>query len=266
MLQGGNLMRAIAIGAISITILVFASTVAVRLASGQSDSVCTTGSAVATSTPSLIGDCDTLLSAKSPLRGTAPLNWWTGRPMAQWDGITLRGDRVAGVSLSSRNLDGVIPAGLGDLSNLRTLDLSSNGLTGTIPSELANLSNLESLSISSNSLSGQIPEALNGLTKLKYLRLSGNDFSGCMPANLLGVADGDAASLSLPTCGSGTPIPTATPVSTATPTPTTVPTVTPTPTTGERLTTIEARLSDIETRLTAVETAVAQPTATPTSP
>ncbi len=237
-------MRPIAIGAISITILVLVSAVTVRLASGQSDSVCVTGSAVATSTPSLIGDCETLLSVKSALRGTAPLNWWSGRSMEQWDGITVQGGRVAGVSLSDRDLDGVIPAGLGDLSALTTLDLSSNSLTGSIPSKLGNLSNLESLSLSSNSLGGQIPEALNGLTELNYLRLSGNDFTGCVPANLLGVGDGDAASLNLPTCGSGTP----------------------TPTTGERLTTIEATLNNIETRLAAVETAVAQPMATPTSP
>ena len=247
-------MRAIAIGAISITILVFASAVTVRLAIGQADSVCVTGTAVATSTPSLIVDCEILLEIKPALRGTAQLNWWTGRSIEQWDGIIVQSGRVAEVSLANRDLNGVIPAGFGDLSDLRTLDLSSNSLTGTIPSELGNLSNLESLSISSNSLGGQIPEALNGLTKLKYLRLSGNDFTGCMPVDLLSVPDSDAASLNLPICGSSTP----------TPTPTPVPTATPTPTTGERLTTIEARLSNIETRLTAVETAVAQPMATPT--
>ena len=259
-------MRTIAIGVISITILVLASAVSVRLASGQTESVCATGSAVATSTPSLIGDCDTLLSAKSALRGTAPLNWWAGRSMEQWDGITIRGGRVDEVSLGNRELNGVVPAGLGDLSALTTLDLSTNSLTGTIPSELGNLSGLEFLSLSSNSLSGQIPEALGGLTDLSHLRLSGNDFTGCMPASLLGVPDSDAVSLNLPTCVSGTPSPTPTPSPTATPTPTPAPTATPTPTTSERLTTIEARLSNIETRLTAVETAVAQPTATPTTP
>ena len=231
-------MRAIAIGAISITILVFASAVTVRLASGQADSVCVTGTAVATSTPSLIVDCEILLEIKPALRGTAQLNWWTGRSIEQWDGIMVQGGRVAEVSLANRDLNGVIPAGFGNLSALKTLDLNSNGLTGTIPSELGNLSNLESLSISSNSLGGQIPEALNGLTKLKYLRLSGNDFTGCMPVDLLSVPDSDAASLNLPTCGSSTP----------TPTPTPVPTATPTPTTGERLTTIEARLSNIESK------------------
>ena len=106
-------MRAIAIGAISITILVLASTVAVRLASGQADSVCVTGTAVATSTPSLIVDCEILLEIKPALRGTAQLNWWTGRSIEQWDGIIVQSGRVAEVSLANRDLNGVIPAGFG---------------------------------------------------------------------------------------------------------------------------------------------------------
>lgn len=235
-------MRAIAIGAISITILVLVSAVTIRQAIGQTDSVCATVPAVATSTPSLIGDCETLLSVKGALRGTAPLNWWTGRSMTQWEGITVREGRVAEVSLANKDLNGVIPAKIGDLSALKTLDLSSNSLTGPIPSKLGDLFGLESLLLSSNSLSGQIPESFNGLTMLTRLRLSGNDFTGCMPANLLGVADGDAASLNLPSCGN----------------------VNLTPTTGERLLSVEARLRDIEARLTAVETAVAQPETTPT--
>ncbi|MCY4529219.1 MAG: leucine-rich repeat domain-containing protein [Chloroflexi bacterium] len=252
-------MKAIAVGAITIAILISVSAVTVSLVSGQSESLCADSTAVATSTPSLIGDCDNLLRMKSDLRGTAQLNWWTGRSIAQWDGVSVQGGRVDEVSLANNALDGVVPARMGSLSALTTLDLSSNSLTGGIPSSLGNLTNLESLELSSNSLSGQIPESLNRLTKLSRLRLSGNDFTGCMPANLLGVADGDAASLNLPTCGNGTPISTATPVSTSTPTPTPIPTATPTPTTGERLTTIEDRLSDIDTRLRAVETAVATP-------
>ena len=257
-------MKAIAVGAISIVILVSVSAVTVSLVSGQSSSVCATGSAVATSTPSLIVDCDTLLRIKPDLRGTAQLNWWAGRSMAQWDGVRVQGGRVDEISLANRNLNGVIPAGFGDLSALTTLDLSSNSLTGAIPSSLGNLSNLESLELSSNSLSGQIPETLNGLSKLNYLRLSGNNFTRCMPANLLNVADGDAASLNLPTCRSSTPTPA--PLATATPAPTSTPTPTATPTpsvSSSRLTAIEDRLSSIESRLAAVESAVSQLTDTP---
>ena len=261
-------MKAIAVGAISIAILISVSAVTVSLVSGQSESLCVSSTAVATSTPSLLGDCDTLLRLKSDLQGTGQLNWWTGRSIAQWDGVSVQGGRVDEVSLANRGLDGVVPARLGNLSALTGLNLSSNSLTGAIPSSLGNLSNLESLELSSNRLSGQIPETLNGLTKLNYLRLSGNNFTGCMPANLLGVADGDAASINLPTCGSSTPTPmptattdpTATPVPTATPAPTATPTPSPA---ADRLTAIEVRLSSIERRLAAVETAVSELMNTP---
>ena len=83
--------------------------------------------------PGLVVDCDILLTVKARLRGSAKLNWWTGRWIEEWDGIEVQDGRVVGVSLPNRNLDGIIPAGLGGLSALRTLDLSSNGLTGTIP-------------------------------------------------------------------------------------------------------------------------------------
>ena len=191
-------MRAIAIGAISITILVFASAVTVRLAIGQADSVCVTGTAVATSTPSLIVDCEILLEIKPALRGTAQLNWWSGRSIEKWDGIKVQGGRVTELSLPNRNLDGILPVGLGSLSALTTLDLSSNSLTGTIPTEL------------------------NNLTTLTRWRLAGNSFSGCVPYNFAQVSDNDAASLGLTTCGGGTTTPT--PVPTATPAPTPTPT------------------------------------------
>ena len=100
---------------------------------------------------------------KSALRGSAKLNWWSGRLIEKWDGITVRGGRVAELSLPNRGLDGTIPAGLGDLSALEVLDLSDNSLTGTIPSELGNLSNLEKMYLSSNQLTGCIPQTLGSI-------------------------------------------------------------------------------------------------------
>ena len=164
--------------------------------------VCVTGAAVpdAALNPGLVVDCDILLTVKARLRGSDRLNWWSGRSIEEWDGIEVQDGRVVGVSLSNRDLDGIIPAGLSRLSTLRTLDLSFNDLTGTIPSELGSLVNLETLSLSSNNLSGHIPEALNGLTKLTRWRLAGNSLVGCLPHNLAQVDDSDAASLGLPAC------------------------------------------------------------------
>ncbi len=139
------------------------------------------GDAVAdTSNNALVADCEYLLGFKKTLRGSASLNWWSGRSIEQWNGITVEGGRVTGLSLPNRNLDGVIPAGIGSLSALTTLDLSGNNLTGQIPAEL------------------------NNLVNLTRWRLAGNSLSGCVPSTFAQVSDNDAASLNLPTCASPT--------------------------------------------------------------
>ena len=71
-------------------------------------------------------------------------------------------------------LTGSIPAGLGTLFELTTLDLSMNSLTGNIPAELGWLSNLEELRLSGNSLTGCIPVALKDVATndLSSLNLS----------------------------------------------------------------------------------------------
>ncbi len=183
------------------------------------------GSAVAdTSNAGLVSDCEILLGLKDTLQGSAFLNWSASLPITRWTGVRLGGtpQRVTIVKLQKRSLTGSIPAGLGSLTKLQDLWLYTNELTGPLPAELGTLSDLETLMLSGNDLSGQIPLTLNDLS-LERLWLKGNNFTGCMPANLLEVSDGDAASLRLPTCESGT----------TTPTPTPSPTATPTPTTGE---------------------------------
>lgn len=146
---------------------------------GQTASSCVTGGAVAAGNPGLAADCETLLGLKASLRGSAKLNWWTGRLIERWDGIKVQRGRVVDVSLPNRNLDGIIPTGFGSLSALTELDLSSNSLTGQIPTELDNLT---------------------GLTRW---RLAGNDFTGCVPDTLAAVVDSDISTLGLPTCSGG---------------------------------------------------------------
>ena len=157
--------------------VIVAAIIGVGIVMGQDDSVCVTGGAVPTGSAGLISDCETLLGVKSALRGSAKLNWWSGRSIEEWDGITVENGRVTEVSLPNRSLNGVIPAGFGSLSALKTLDLSGNGLTGTIPA------------------------SLNSLTALTKWRLAGNSLSGCVPYDFAQVSDNDAASLNLLACG-----------------------------------------------------------------
>ena len=127
----------------------------------------------------LVHDCEVLLDARSALTGTATLNWSASTAIADWDGVTTGGapERVSGLALASRSLSGSIPAGLGGLSALTTLNLSSNSLTGAIPSELGLLRNLSEVRLSGNTLTGCIPAVLqsvptNDLTSLFLLYCS----------------------------------------------------------------------------------------------
>ena len=166
---------------------------------------CSTGSAVSdqASNPGLVSDCEILLTARDTLAGSATLNWSSGTPIEDWDGVTVGGtpQRVTALHLSVNELSGTIPAELGSLSNLEFLDLSVNELSGTIPAEMGNLSNLTWLDLSDNQLSGTIPAELGSLSSLRVLSLRGNQLSGCIPEGLRDVPGSDLDRLGLPFCG-----------------------------------------------------------------
>ena len=105
----------------------------------------------------LVSDCEALLAARDALAGTATLNWSTGRPIAEWDGVTVGGtpERVTGLNLWNRNLDGRLPAELGSLSNLERLTLGRNQLTGAIPADLGKLANLTWLDLTQQPADGR---------------------------------------------------------------------------------------------------------------
>ena len=78
-------------------------------------------------------------------------NWLSDRPIGEWYGVTTNGDgRVTALSLQSHRLTGPIPAALGDLTNLESLNLGFNPLTGPIPATLGDLTNLEWLNLGFN--------------------------------------------------------------------------------------------------------------------
>ena len=110
----------------------------------------------------LAADCAALLAAKAALADAGALNWSADTAITDWDGVTLSGtpQRVTGLSLMLQGVTGAIPAQLGSLTELRSLDLSRNRLTGSIPSELESLSSLSALFLGENELTGCVPRAL----------------------------------------------------------------------------------------------------------
>ena len=82
---------------------------------------------------------------------------------------------------------GEIPAELGNLATLESLDLSKNQLSGEIPSELGDLDNLTSLNLEENQLSGKVPAWLADVGESSgSVTLYSNEFE-CAPSSLKGL-------------------------------------------------------------------------------
>ena len=116
----------------------------------------------------------------------APLRSWHGVTTDEETGERNPTGRVVRLELPKNRLCGEIPSDLDKLTELTHLDLSYNacdaalffpdtpGLQKGIPAELGNLTKLESLNLSGNQLSGKIPASLGNLAALKELDLSKN--------------------------------------------------------------------------------------------
>ncbi|XP_057797792.1 probable LRR receptor-like serine/threonine-protein kinase At3g47570 [Salvia miltiorrhiza] len=82
---------------------------------------------------------------------------------------------------SNCNLSGEIPAEIGNLSSLMTLNLYGNELSDNIPLAIKYLHELQGLSLDDNMLGGSIPEAICDLHNLNFINISQNQFSGPIP-------------------------------------------------------------------------------------
>lgn len=112
-------------------------------------------------------------------------NWLSSAALDTWYGVTTDGDgRVMEIVLEGNDLNGILPAELGDLDKLKRLTLTDNRLSGEIPVELYNLTELTTLELGLNELSGTIPAEIGNLTNLLFLTLHDNEISGTLPAEI----------------------------------------------------------------------------------
>uniref|UniRef100_A0A2N9HMQ4 non-specific serine/threonine protein kinase n=1 Tax=Fagus sylvatica TaxID=28930 RepID=A0A2N9HMQ4_FAGSY len=88
--------------------------------------------------------------------------------------------------LSNCNLQGTIPAGIGNLKELINFEFSNNNMTGNIPEEIGNLVNLWQLEFYNNSITGKLPYQPSSVQfkKLVNLSLYRNSLTGPLPQNL----------------------------------------------------------------------------------
>jgi hypothetical protein len=113
---------------------------------------------------------------------------WTG--IACTEGV-LDGESaiqvVVGISLPSSTLQGSIPADLGLLSKLQSLDVSFNSLSGSLPDSIGNWLDLQQFLVHDNSLTGTIPETIVSWSQVDIIQLGSNQFTGSIPQ---GICDG----------------------------------------------------------------------------
>lgn len=125
----------------------------------------------------LVRDCEVLLAVSRRFSLSAELNWNKDTPMSQWEGISFEDPFPLESSTSSDAIALAAP-------RVRHLSLSDFGVWGTVPAQLGELTELRSLDISSNEFSGPIPPELGDLAELRVLDISDTDISGCVPSKL----------------------------------------------------------------------------------
>ncbi|KAG6505896.1 hypothetical protein ZIOFF_031206 [Zingiber officinale] len=105
-----------------------------------------------------------------------PRNYLNGTIPSAWASLPL-----TKFTLESNQLQGPIPASLGNLINLNLLHLSANNLTGPLPDSLGKLTNLTEFVIDGNPISGKIPSFFGNWTKLVRLDIQGTLMEGPFP-------------------------------------------------------------------------------------
>ena len=126
-------------------------------------------------------------------------NWLTNAPLGDWYGVTTNASgRVLTLSFYGfsfqtqegfRGLSGILPAAIGNLTEIQSLYLPNHQISGTIPVEIGNLSKLLYLNLEGNQLSGTIPSEMGELKELRTLNLSTNELEGSIPKELRHLAN-----------------------------------------------------------------------------
>ncbi|XP_040371689.1 receptor-like protein EIX2 isoform X2 [Rosa chinensis] len=81
--------------------------------------------------------------------------------------------------IDGTNMSGLLPKGLQQLSQLRSLSLVFNQFSGSLP-DFTGLPSLRLLFLSNNQFNGSIPESMGLLSSLEYLTVSWNSLTGAL--------------------------------------------------------------------------------------
>ncbi|KAK2633232.1 hypothetical protein EUGRSUZ_L00181, partial [Eucalyptus grandis] len=113
-------------------------------------------------------------------------SWNDSSHFCNWYGVTCsrKHRRVTILDLGSKNLSGVVPPHIGNMSFLRGVNLENNSFHAKIPPHFGRLLRLQNLSLNNNSFSGQIPSNLSYCSNMLVLNLGFNMLKGNLPTKL----------------------------------------------------------------------------------
>lgn len=133
-----------------------------------------------------IGDSTALVDLYNSTNGTFWKNNdnWLSGSVSEWFGVKVTNNRVTGLYLINNQLDGTLPASLGNLTAISDLYLSGNKLSGTIPNNIFNIPALTFCYLNNNKLEGSIPSSIGNATALRELHLQYNKLTGQIPVSI----------------------------------------------------------------------------------
>jgi hypothetical protein len=103
-------------------------------------------------------------------------------------GTQVKGDNtelcIEALLLEDRNVQGRLPAEIGNLKHLQEINLQNNQFVGGIPEAIGGCCSLCVLNMSYNNLSGDLPASIGGLQRLEVLRVYQNRLTGFLPNTL----------------------------------------------------------------------------------
>ncbi|KAB2608146.1 Polygalacturonase-inhibiting protein [Pyrus ussuriensis x Pyrus communis] len=114
-------------------------------------------------------------------------SWKSDTDCCDWYCVTCDSttNRINSLTIFAGQVSGQIPALVGDLPYLETLEFHKQpNLTGPIQPAIAKLKGLKSLRLSWTNLSGSVPDFLSQLKNLTFLDLSFNNLTGAIPSSL----------------------------------------------------------------------------------
>ncbi len=109
-------------------------------------------------------------------------NWKTPAPVSSWAGVSVRNNRVVGMSMTGNHLImGTIPSSFANLDSMTGIDFLDNGFRGNLLSYISNFKGLTYIHIGEQFLTGPFPSSLGYLPKLVSMYIYGPGFNGPIP-------------------------------------------------------------------------------------